>query len=116
MKSKKLQQKMHVLCFIVVVNLILMISHYTYEINKFYIIEENNSFRWQKFMNESEFEQLRQGMTYFDVVKIAKGRGEQLTEQSFVWQDEQSLKRSYIITFTDDLLVRKYIYIKHHPN
>lgn len=116
MTSKKLQQKIIVLCFFVVVNFMLIISQCTYEVNKFYIIEEHNAFRWQRFMNESEFEQLRLGMTYMEVVKIVKGRGERLTEQSYVWEDEQSLMRSYIITFQDDLLVGKYIYSKSKKN
>ncbi len=107
---------MSVLCFIVVTNLILFIFHYTYETNKFYYIEETNAFRWQKFMNEEEFEQLETGMTYMDVVSIAKGRGEQLTDSSFVWQDEQSLTRSFIITFHEDQLVGKLIYNKNQSN
>lgn len=116
MTSKKLQQKIHVLCFIVVTNLVLFIYHFTYETNKFYDIEDTNAFRWQKYMNEDEYHQLQEGMTYMDVVNIAKGRGEQLTEQSFMWKDEQSLKKSYIITFHEDRLVGKLIYNRHHAN
>jgi len=105
-----------VLSFIVVVNIVLLIMNYTYEINKFYNIEETNSFRWQKFMNESEFEQLQKGMSYMDVVKIAKGRGNHLTDHSFIWQDELYLTKSYIITFYEDQLVGKFIYHKNQPN
>ncbi|SOC43589.1 hypothetical protein [Ureibacillus acetophenoni] len=116
MKLKKLQQKILVWCFIVVTNLFLIIYHFTYETNKFYDIEDTNAFRWQRYMNEDEFHQLQEGMTYMDVVNIAKGRGEQLTEHTFMWKDEQSLKRTYIITFQEDQLVGKLIYNRHHAN
>jgi hypothetical protein len=93
-------------------NLVLVISHYTYELNKYFDIEDTNAFRWQKYMNEEEFHQLEQGMTYIDVVNVAKGRGEQLTDHSFIWKDEYLLMRTYIITFQEGQLVGKFIYNK----
>ncbi|BDH63392.1 hypothetical protein MTP04_35220 [Lysinibacillus sp. PLM2] len=110
MKNHKLRQKLKVLYFIIIANLLLFIINYNYETNKFYSIEEMNQFRWQKFMSEAEYNQLEDGMSYMEVVKIVKGRGDQLTENTFVWKDEILLTQSYLITFEDNGLVSKQIY------
>ncbi|CAM5206842.1 hypothetical protein UACE39S_05948 [Ureibacillus acetophenoni] len=112
-KNIKLRQKITILIILVVVNLLLFLTPLTYEINKYYYIEETNNYRWQKFMNEEEFLQLEKGMTYMDVVKIAKGRGERLTDYSYLWYDELLLTKQYIITFEDHQLVGKFMYLKY---
>lgn len=110
LNNHKLRQKLKVLYFIIIANLLLFIINYNYETNKFYTIEEMNQFRWQKFMSEEEYNQLEDGMSYMEVVKIVKGRGDQLTENTFVWKDEILLTQSYLITFEDNGLVSKQIY------
>ncbi|RKJ60040.1 hypothetical protein D7X33_28425 [Butyricicoccus sp. 1XD8-22] len=110
LNNHKLRQKLKVLYFIIIANLLLFIINYNYETNKFYTIEEMNQFRWQKFMSEEEYNQLEDGMSYMEVVKIVKGRGDQLTENTFGWKDEILLTQSYLITFEDNGLVSKQIY------
>ncbi len=110
LNNHKLRQKLKVLYFIIIANLLLFVINYNYETNKFYTIEEMNQFRWQKFMSEEEYNQLENGMSYMEVVKIVKGRGDQLTENTFVWKDEILLTQSYLITFEDNGLVSKQIY------
>lgn len=110
LNNHKLRQKLKVLYFIIIANLLLFIINYNYETNKFYTIEEMNQFRWQKFMSEEEYNQLEDGMSYMEVVKIVKGRGDQLTENTFVWKDEILLTQCYLITFEDNGLVSKQIY------
>lgn len=77
--------------------------------NAFYHIEDSNAFSWQKNMNEEEFEQLKKGMTYLDVVHIAKGRGQQINDHKFIWNDELLFTKAYEITFEENRLVDKKI-------
>lgn len=71
-------------------------------------IEESNSYHWQKNMNEHEFAQLKQGMTYMDVVEIAGGDASEMIESNYYrWNDEILMTQAYIIQFKDDKLVNK---------
>ena len=75
--------------------------------NKIAKIEESNAFIWQKYMNEEEFEQLEEGMSYMEVVEIARGGGEQLDENTFIWLDELLMTQAYEVYFEDEQLVDK---------
>ena len=58
-------------------------------------------------MNEEEFEQLEEGMSYMEVVEIARGRGEQLDENTFIWLDELLMTQAYEVYFEDEKLIEK---------
>lgn len=75
--------------------------------NKIAKIENSNAFIWQKYMNEEEFEQLEEGMSYMEVVEIARGGGEQLDENTFIWLDELLMTQAYEVYFEDEKLVDK---------
>ena len=75
--------------------------------NKVAKIEESNAFIWQKYMNEEEFNQLEQGMSYMEVVEIARGGGEQLDDHTFIWLDELLMTQAYEVYFEDEQLVEK---------
>ncbi len=72
-------------------------------------IEQSNAYSWQKYMNEDEFAQLEEGMTYDEVMKIAKGAGKQKAEDVYRWPDEQLMTQAYEIEFKDNKLVKKEI-------
>ncbi|MEQ6357931.1 hypothetical protein ABNX05_25385 [Lysinibacillus sp. M3] len=72
-------------------------------------IEESNAYHWQKNMNEAEFEKIKEGMTYMEVVKIAGGAGETLKKDQFRWNDEILMTKAYNVQFKDDKLVKKEI-------
>ena len=78
------------------------------EANKFANIEAENHFDWQKYMDEEEFNQVQAGMTYMEVVEIAKGRGEQLDENTYVWPDEVVLTHAYEIKFAEGQVTEKH--------
>ena len=71
-------------------------------------IEESNAFIWQKYMNEEEFEKLEEGMSYMEVVEIARGGGEQLDENTFIWLDELLMTQAYEVYFEDEQLAQKH--------
>ena len=75
--------------------------------NKIAKIEDSNAFIWQKYMNEEEFEQLEEGMSYMEVVEIARGGGEQLDDNTFIWLDELLMTQAYEVYFEDEQLVEK---------
>ncbi|MGN7118651.1 hypothetical protein [Lysinibacillus odysseyi] len=77
--------------------------------NKMIDIEDSNTYAWQKYMNEDEFNQLTEGMSYMEVVKVAKGPGEQIDGQTYIWPDELLITRAYEIKFKDNQLVDKRI-------
>lgn len=58
-------------------------------------------------MNEEEFEQLEEGMSYMEVVEIARGGGEQLDDNTFIWLDELLMTQAYEVYFEDEQLVEK---------
>ena len=70
-------------------------------------IEDLNQYSWQQYMSDTEFEQLKEGMTYMDVVEIARGGGEQKKGGKFIWRDEQLMTITYEITFDEDQLTKK---------
>lgn len=70
-------------------------------------IESSNQYNWQRHMNENEFEQLKEGMTYMDVVKVARGGGEKKEEGTYVWHDENVMTVAYEVTFQEDKLTKK---------
>ena len=75
--------------------------------NEMINIEDSNTYVWQKYMNEDEFNQLKEGMTYMEVVKIARGSGEQVNKHTYMWQDELLITQAYEIEFKNDKLVDK---------
>lgn len=77
--------------------------------NEIISIEDSNTYAWQKYMNEDEFNQLEEGMSYMDVVKVAKGPGKQVNDQTYMWPDELLITQAYEIEFKDDQLVDKRI-------
>ncbi|MBS7344864.1 MAG: hypothetical protein KIG60_04290 [Caryophanon sp.] len=70
-------------------------------------IEDTNEYMWQRHMNTEEFEQLKEGMTYMEVVEIARGGGEKEKDGKYIWHDEQIMTIAYEITFKDDKLTKK---------
>lgn len=70
-------------------------------------IEESNAYHWQKNMNQAEFEKLKEGMTYMEVVKIAGGAGELVKDGQYRWNDEILMTKTYIVRFKGDKLVDK---------
>ena len=80
--------------------------------NEIITIEDSNSYEWQKYMNETEYHQLVEGMTYLEVVEIAGGQGEQQEENLFFWKDEILMTQAYELEFKDSKLVRKKIVVR----
>lgn len=72
-------------------------------------VEDQNVYEWQKYMNEEEFNQLENGMSYMDVVKIAGGAGIEIETSVYEWQDEILLTQAYILYFKDGSLVKSEI-------
>lgn len=59
-------------------------------------------------MNEHEFEQLQQGMSYMEVVEIAGGNASEVIRSDYYrWNDEILLTQAYIVQFKDNQLVSK---------
>ncbi|MCH7323946.1 hypothetical protein LZ480_18960 [Solibacillus sp. MA9] len=72
-------------------------------------IEESNAHRWQKYMNEQEYEQVKIGMPYMEVVKIAGGAGKEIKKNVYEWNDELLLTQGFRLTFKDDKVTKKEI-------
>ena len=72
-------------------------------------IKAENNYKWQEYMNEMEYEQLKEGLSYTQVVKIAGGEGELVKKGIYVWPDELLLTKAYEITFENDKLTKKEI-------
>ncbi|HJH11165.1 MAG TPA: hypothetical protein K8V30_05595 [Metalysinibacillus jejuensis] len=81
--------------------------------NEILAIENNNNYRWQRFMNDQEFEKITEGMRYMDVVKIAGGAGEKQNDNTYLWHDELLITRGYEIVFIDDKVTEKSIVELH---
>lgn len=77
--------------------------------NEIINIEDSNKYVWQKYMNEDEFNQLEDGMSYMEVVKVAGGPGKQTNDQTYTWQDELLITQAYEVDFKDNQLVDKRI-------
>lgn len=59
-------------------------------------------------MNEHEFEQLQQGMSYMEVVGIVGGNASEMIRSDYYrWNDEVLLTQAYIVQFKDNQLVSK---------
>lgn len=69
-------------------------------------VEDDNKYEWQKYMNEKEFSQLEQGMSYMEVVKIAGGAGTEIESNVYEWRDEILLTKAYVIYFDDGQLIK----------
>ncbi|MFJ7954641.1 hypothetical protein ACIQZG_24395 [Lysinibacillus sp. NPDC096418] len=80
-------------------------------------IEEKNIYHWQKYMNQKEFDSLKEGMSYFEVVECAGGRGEKVKNNIYRWRDETLMTQAYVIEFKDDQLIsKKVVELKGHSN
>lgn len=77
--------------------------------NKLAKIKDSNNYKWQQYMNEDEFNQLKNGLSYMEVVEIVGGEGELLGENQYVWSDEILMTQAYEITFENDQLSKKEI-------
>lgn len=75
--------------------------------NEILNIEAGNSYEWQRYMSEEEFNKVEIGMSYMEVVKIAKGAGEEINLNTYVWPDEIVLTHAYELKFEADKLVEK---------
>ncbi|MFP3916887.1 hypothetical protein U5N28_03660 [Lysinibacillus telephonicus] len=110
--KQRYRRNILVLLFIIIAAIIVLIYEHSYEVNKIYNIEDSNAYYWQKYMNEEEFAKLKNGMSYMDVVGIAKGGGEQVSAGVFRWDDELLMTQGYEIHFENDKLIDKKIYEK----
>lgn len=110
--KQRYRRNLLVLLFIIIAAIIVLIYEHSYEVNKIYNIEDSNAYYWQKYMNEEEFARLENGMSYMDVVEIAKGGGEQVSANVFRWNDELLMTQGYEIHFENDKLIDKKIYEK----
>ena len=78
--------------------------------NEIVKVEDENSYLWQKYMNEEEFKQLKVGIAYMDVVKIAGGPGEliesdeEAQREVYRWNDEILVTQAYEIVFENNAL------------
>ena len=72
-------------------------------------IEESNAHSWQKYMNEKEYEQVKKGMSYMEVVRITGGAGTEIQKDVYEWDDELLLTQGYQLTFKKDKLAKKEI-------
>jgi len=109
MNKTRLRRNLLALLFIVIAGIIVLLSQWYFEVNKYHDIEEMNSFRWQKNMNEEEFAKLENGMSYLEVVKVVKGEGKKVKDGVYIWDDEILMTQSYEIHFQDGKLGEKKI-------
>lgn len=72
-------------------------------------IEAKNQYDWQKYMNEDEFNQLQNGMSYMEVVRIVGGAGKMVASETYEWPDEKLMTQAYEIKFNQDRLIEKKI-------
>ncbi|MEK4701408.1 hypothetical protein MKX47_17880 [Solibacillus sp. FSL R7-0668] len=72
-------------------------------------IEEENAYSWQKYMNEREYGEIKKGMSYLEVVRIAGGAGKEAESNIYEWNDELLLTKGYRLTFKEDALTTKEI-------
>lgn len=109
MNKTRLRRNLITLILIIIVATIVLISKWYYEVNKYHDITDMNSFRWQMNMNKEEFSKLEKGMSYLEVVEVAKGEGELVEEGIYVWNDELLMTQIYEIHFQDGKLEEKRI-------
>ena len=77
--------------------------------NEIIEIEVSNEYSWQKFMNKEEFDEIKEGMSYIEVVRLAGGEGKKVASATYEWPDEQLMTQAYELKFKDDVLVEKKI-------
>ena len=77
--------------------------------NEIIEIELSNEYSWQKFMNKEEFDEIKEGMSYIEVVRLAGGEGKKVASDTYEWPDEQLMTQAYELKFKDDVLVEKKI-------
>lgn len=70
-------------------------------------IEESNTYAWQKYMNDKEYEEVKEGMSYLEVVQISGGAGQEIDNGTYEWNDEILLTKGYRLKFENDVLVKK---------
>jgi len=70
-------------------------------------IEMSNEFSWQKFMSEEEFNEIQEGMSYIEVVRLVGGDGKKVASSTYEWPDEILLTQAYELKFEDDILIEK---------
>lgn len=75
-------------------------------------IEEQNIYRWQKYMNENEYMKLQKGIFYIDAVEIAGGAGVKMSEGIYEWNDEILLTKGYRVYFKKGQLIWKEVVTK----
>ncbi|MEK9199830.1 hypothetical protein ACH0B5_17310 [Ureibacillus sp. 179-F W5.1 NHS] len=109
MNKKRYRRNLLALLFILITAIAVLFAKWYFEVNQYHDIEDENSYSWQRYMNEDEFTQLEDGMSYSDVVRVAKGRGEKISEDVYIWDDELLLTQSYEIHFQDGKLEQKKI-------
>ena len=107
--KSRYRRNLFVLIFIVIAGLTVLIYQLYMDVNRYYNIEELNSYEWQRYMNEEEFEELKTGMTYLEVVEVAKGRGEWADDSVYEWKDELLMTQAYVIRFQSGKLISKEI-------
>ena len=81
--------------------------------NEIVEIESSNQFAWQKFMNEEEFNEIKEGMSYIEVVRVVGGEGEKIASSTYEWKDEQLMTQAYELKFKDDKLIEKKVIEKN---
>lgn len=109
MNKNRYRRNLLALLFILITAIVVLVSKWYFEVNQYHDIEEENSYSWQRYMNEDEFTKLEDGMSYSDVVQVAKGRGEKLSKDVYIWEDELLLTQAYEIRFQDGKLDQKEI-------
>ncbi|MDN4494998.1 hypothetical protein [Ureibacillus aquaedulcis] len=109
MNKTRFRRNLIALIVIIIAAIIVLLSKWYYEVNKYHDIADMNSFRWQMNMNIEEFTELEKGMSYLEVVEVAKGEGEPVNDGVYIWKDELLLTQVYEIHFQDGNLKEKRI-------
>ncbi|HWK23961.1 MAG TPA: hypothetical protein VNS08_13090 [Ureibacillus sp.] len=112
MYRRRLRRNVIALFFIIIAGSIALLTDWYNTVNKYYEIEDMNTFQWQKNMNEEEYAKLEKGMSYLEVVEVVKGTGKQVEEGIYIWEDEILLTQGYEIHFNDGKLENKKIFKK----
>ena len=60
-------------------------------------------------MNEEEFNEIKEGMSYIEVVRVAGGEGKKVSPNTYEWQDELLMTQAYELKFENDKLIEKNI-------
>ncbi|RHW32369.1 hypothetical protein D1B33_16675 [Lysinibacillus yapensis] len=109
MREKRFRRNLLAWAFILFSACVALVAQWDSNVNKYYDLEELNAFHWQKHMNEDEFSKVKQGMSYWDVAKAAKGQGQRVAEGVYIWEDEILLTQRYEMHFQEGKLQKKAI-------